>query len=325
MPPEELDLDLCLTSGQVFCWQRTPDGTWTGVEGASWFVVGPPESDGSRRFWTNGSPEALRKFLRADVSRRSVDAEILQRGPEVGAAVASLPGLRLLAPLDPEQVLFSFLCTANNNLARIGAMVRRLNEFGEPFGEQPDWVSIAADPGGAPMKGGGDDFAAHDHRGEGVAAGGSAAVVLRRFPDADRIASVGESELRKLGFGYRGRTIPIVARELMERPPGWLASLAQASLSEAHRELTRLTGVGPKLADCIALYGLGHMDAAPVDTHLAQAVCRLYCPEEADKAMSGSRYHRVADALRNRFGPWTGWAQLLLYYHDLRQGRKQTV
>ncbi|MFQ3669595.1 MAG: hypothetical protein SNJ61_12010 [Fimbriimonadaceae bacterium] len=158
-----------------------------------------------------------------------------------------------------------------------------------------------------------------------MASGGSAARVLRRFPGADRIAAVGESELRRLGFGYRNRTIPAVARELLDRPPGWLDSLSQASLAETQRELCRLPGIGPKLADCIALYGLGHLEAAPVDTHLGRAVCRLYCPEEADRSLSGSRYHRVAAALRSRFGPLTGWVQLFLYYHDLRRGRKPGV
>lgn len=309
----------------MFCWRPTPGGGWVGVDGPRWYVIAPPDAHSSRRFWTNGAPEDLDRFLRASLSRKSIDAEILARGPEVGFALAALPGLRLLAPSDPVQVLFGFLCTANNHLARIGSMVRRLHDFGEPFEEQPDWDTIAADPGGAPMFSGGESDEVLANRGEGVASGGSAAHTIRRFPSVERIASVEEAELRRLGFGYRARTIPIVARELLERPAGWLACLARASLPEAQRELRGLTGVGPKLADCVALYGLGHLDAAPVDTHLARAVCRLYTPADQNKTMTGRRYHRVTEALRSRFGPWTGWVHLFLYYEHLKRGRARRV
>ncbi len=41
----------------------------------------------------------------------------------------------------------------------------------------------------------------------------------------------------------------------------------RAGYREAHEALTTLQGVGPKVADCVCLMGLGWGEAVPVDTH----------------------------------------------------------
>lgn len=98
-----------------------------------------------------------------------------------------------------------------------------------------------------------------------------------------------EAHLRQLGFGYRAKylhqTAVIVAKE---RGNGWLDSLrnpespvlgfkpstagellpgGRKGYCAAHKELLALQGVGPKVADCICLMGLGWGEAVPVDTH----------------------------------------------------------
>ena len=40
----------------------------------------------------------------------------------------------------------------------------------------------------------------------------------------------------------------------------------------AKQELMKLSGVGEKVADCICLFALHHMDAFPVDTHISQVL-----------------------------------------------------
>lgn len=106
-----------------------------------------------------------------------------------------------------------------------------------------------------------------------------------------------ESHLRLLGFGYRAKYISQTASMISEGHPSWLDGLrnpesplmgrkvssAGEMLSDgrqgyrsAHEKLLTLQGVGPKVADCVCLMGLGWGEAVPVDTHgdnLSQPCC----------------------------------------------------
>ncbi len=110
------------------------------------------------------------------------------------------------------------------------------------------------------------------------------------FPSPSALADRAvEGRLRELGFGYRAKyicqTAVMVARD---RGDGWLDSLrnperprfvtnprlpnnmveqGQQSYRQAHEKLLELQGVGPKVADCVCLMGLGWGGAVPVDTH----------------------------------------------------------
>ena len=45
---------------------------------------------------------------------------------------------------------------------------------------------------------------------------------------------------------------------------------------EAFRELKSIKGIGDKVANCICLFGLHHVDAFPVDTHIKQILDSRY-------------------------------------------------
>jgi N-glycosylase/DNA lyase len=79
--------------------------------------------------------------------------------------------------------------------------------------------------------------------------------------------------------------------------------------------------VGPKVADCVALFALDKLDCVPVDTHVWQIATRDYSAELADvataKTLTPRVYARVGDFFRARFGPLAGWAHSVLFAGDL--------
>jgi N-glycosylase/DNA lyase len=71
-----------------------------------------------------------------------------------------------------------------------------------------------------------------------------------------------EEELRELGLGYRAKHIAA----LKDIDIDWLYNLKNLEYEEAKTEIQKLSGVGPKVADCILLFSLGFEQACPEDT-----------------------------------------------------------
>lgn len=145
-----------------------------------------------------------------------------------------------------------------------------------------------------------------------------------------------ESHLRELGFGYRAKYIAETARIVVEdKPKDWLLDLrnpeSQAwgdtrsagppftTYKEAHEQLVGLSGVGPKVADCVCLFGLGWAEAVPVDTHVWQIAVRDYkFGKLKTKTFSKVMYDAVGDHFRDLWGKQAGWAHSVLFTADLR-------
>ncbi|RBQ85405.1 hypothetical protein VDGD_04265 [Verticillium dahliae] len=88
---------------------------------------------------------------------------------------------------------------------------------------------------------------------------------------------------------------------------------------EAHEALLALAGVGPKVADCVCLMGLGWGEAVPVDTHVWQIAQRDYkFGKSRTKTFSKVMYDAVGDHFRQLWGEYAGWAHSVLFTADLK-------
>lgn len=122
-----------------------------------------------------------------------------------------------------------------------------------------------------------------------------------------------------------------------DKSEGWLQSLCntepyddkpdQKPLPEggregyrkAHEELLQLQGVGPKVADCVCLMGLGWGEAVPVDTHVWQIAQRDYkFGKGKHKSLTKATYDAVGDHFRQLWGKEAGWAHSVLFAADLK-------
>lgn len=200
-------------------------------------------------------------------------------------AIAGFAGLRVLAQ-PPRETLLTFVCTPASNVTRITRSVDALARlYGEPI------ATVDDEP-------------------------------FHAFPAPEVLAGRDEGELmRTAGLGFRGENLRRVATVLaLDRPPDWPAQLVGGDYEAARRELMALPGIGPKIADCIALFGLKADAAVPVDTHVWGLARELFGERFRGRTLTPAVYEEVRAAFVERFGPWTGWAQQFLF-HARRVGR----
>jgi hypothetical protein len=82
--------------------------------------------------------------------------------------------------------------------------------------------------------------------------------------------------------------------------------------------LCTLRGIGPKVADCIALFSCDKADCIPVDVHVWRIACRDYDTSlQSAKSLTPSVYERVGDLFRDKYGSHAGWAHSLLFAAEL--------
>lgn len=84
-----------------------------------------------------------------------------------------------------------------------------------------------------------------------------------RFPSAQELYSMGEQRIRQCGVGYRDKYLMSTAKFFIEKDVK--KEMNGLSYNEAKAYLQKLSGVGPKVSDCISLFSLGYKDAFPRD------------------------------------------------------------
>lgn len=109
-----------------------------------------------------------------------------------------------------------------------------------------------------------------------------------------------------LGLGYRVEYLEEIY-EFARNNPSWVESLKGLSYEDARNELLKRKGVGPKVADCISLFGLHHIEAFPIDTHVKQLLNTYY--------KEGFPYEY--------FNGVAGIIQQYLFYYELQKNRKK--
>ncbi|PSQ14961.1 8-oxoguanine DNA glycosylase, partial [Halobacteriales archaeon QS_7_69_60] len=278
------DLQATLECGQSYLWRRADGRMYeepNAAGGDAWYHVALPstatETDEPEVIrlrqvdelleWEASTPNAyarIEELLRLDDDLEAILAATPD-DPLIERAYEAYRGLRLVRD-PPFASLVSFICSAQMRVGRIHEMQ----------------VSLA------------------ERYGESVAFDGE---TYRAFPTAERLAAASEADLRELSLGYRApyveRTAEMVADG--EAHPGEARDLAYEAARES---LTRFVGVGRKVADCVLLFSLGHLQAVPLDTWIRTAI------EEHYPDCERGNYEETSRAIRERFGgDYAGYAQ----------------
>ena len=185
------------------------------------------------------------------------------RDTYLSAAVQCGKGIRILRQ-DLWEMIITFLISQQNNISRIRSCIERLCVR---YGEK--------------LKAGDTEYYS--------------------FPTPQQLSGATEEELRRLGMGYRARYIVETTRSILEGEVSLEKLYQMKYYRRARKELMKLSGVGEKVADCICLFALHHMDAFPIDTHIRQVLNEHY-----RRGFPNRRYHGMR-----------GIMQQYIFYYEL--------
>ena len=128
----------------------------------------------------------------------------------------------------------------------------------------------------------------------------------RAFPTPKQILD-GRECIGECRLGFReSRFIELAER--MESGDIDLERMKELDYTKLVAALQDIKGVGPKVADCVALFGFGRLEAFPVDVRIQKVVESIY-------GVTGS-YEKVSGFGMKKFGAYAGYAQEFLYHSE---------
>ena len=126
------------------------------------------------------------------------------------------------------------------------------------------------------------------------------------FPTLQELSKATESDFVSFGCGYRAPYLVETIQRL--NTTDFLKNLVNQDTKTARKELLTLKGVGPKVADCILLFGLNRYDVFPVDTWIDKVYHEDFAGVETNR-------EKIADFFVNKFGQDSGYCQQYLFYY----------
>jgi N-glycosylase/DNA lyase len=293
---QPFDLKLSLTMGQAFRWRELDDGWFSGVlgenlihirqtaSGVEYRVGGP---DGERDDLGFGWDVEICRYFRMDTDNIRGVYDELCRDHRVATMIWRYLGLRLLRQ-EPWECLASYICSRANSVDNIGDNVETIAKLSGRT------VSIDGDE-------------------------------RYLFPTAAELLISGEPALSGLplkGVRHPGPTMLAAARRVVAGELD-LDELKQYghSYETVIGELRKTNGVGYKIANCVALFGLNRVEAFPYDRWVNRAMEEWYedFPVPTRPEYPSNKEHRaIAEWTQERFGPFAGYAGQYLFH-----GRRQ--
>ena len=268
--------------GQSFRWKKDGDGF---VAPALGRVVRVCQNDCDISIYPCKKGEEKDWLAYFDLDRDYAAIEKrLSVDEQLSMCIGSASGIRVFAQ-EPFETLITFIISANNNIGRIAGIVERLCAL---CGEKAEFD--------------GKEY--------------------YLFPKPESIAALEESELVRIGSGYRA---PYIKKSAAIIAGGYqLEKLRDMPLDIARKELLKFPGVGPKVADCVLLFGLGHTDAFPVDVWIGRAMSEIYFDGESPKK-------KQLEAAIRALGSESGIVQQYIFHYarqtalgKKRQGKTKT-
>ena len=261
--------------GQCFRWNEEVDGSYTGVFNSNVINV---RKIGNDVYFKGICEDDIQKEVEEyfDLNRNyeNIKNELAKIDINMKNSIKYGTGIRILNQ-DLWETIISFIISANNNIPRIKGIIERLSKT---YGKKIVWNSKE----------------------------------YYTFPTPEELKNVTVEEYRKLGLGFRDIRLYETTRMVLNKEINLEKLYDEPNTSKVRNELLKLSGVGPKVADCILLFSdLSRFDVFPIDVWVRRVMNDLYIKEDDETKVSKKKIESLA---KEKFGSLSGIAQQYLFY-----------
>ena len=235
----------------------------------------------------------IRHYFALDVDHNQLFPEQFRRRyPDLWRQVMPYMNLRVMRQ-EPFEIMVTFMCAQGIGMHLIR---RQVSMIASRFGKE---LTVETDAG---------------------------TLKLHAFPAPSALASAGLDELALCTNNNRIRAANIISMaQAFESGSMALACVESGNcpLDTLRDALQLQRGIGMKIADCIALFGLGRFDSFPIDTHVKQYLWEWFGIDAARRSLTEKNYRYLQDEARNILGEqYAGYAGHLLFHCWRREVRK---
>ena len=261
--------------GQCFRWEEEPNGSYTGIVKNN--VINVEKVENTITFSSFGADnlkELVTDYFDLNRNYEEIKEKLAKIDKYLANSIEYGSGIRILNQ-DLWETIISFIISANNNIPRIKGII---NKISQKYGNKIEWK--------------GKDY--------------------YTFPAVESLSKASVEDLRNLGLGFRDVRVYETTHKILEK---------QVDLEELHQEkdtqkvrdtLLTLSGVGPKVADCILLFStLKRFDVFPIDVWVRRVMNELYIKNEDETKVNKRDIEKLA---KEKYGNLEGLAQQYLFY-----------
>ena len=261
--------------GQCFRWDEETDGSYTGIVKENVISVKKVDNDVIfSSFGADNLETLVIDYFDLNRNYEEIKSKLSQIDEFLENSIKYGSGIRILNQ-DLWETIISFIISANNNIPRIKGIINRMSQ---KYGTQIDWKGKS----------------------------------YYTFPTVENLAKATVQDLRALGLGFRDVRVFETTHKILNK---------EADLEKMHNEpdtkkvrdiLLTLSGVGPKVADCILLFStLKRFDVFPIDVWVRRVMNELYIKNSDETKVNKKEIERLAS---EKFGNLEGIAQQYLFY-----------
>lgn len=260
--------------GQCFRWNKQQDGSYTGVfKGNVLNVKKENEVINFSGLIEGDIKEVVTDYFDLNRDYTKIKDKLSKIDIYLEESIKYGSGIRLLNQ-DLWETIISFIISANNNIPRIKGIIERISA---KYGNKIEWKG---------------NF-------------------FYTFPTPKQLESVTAQDFRNLGLGFRDIRLYETTHTILNNQLD-LEKIHNDDTITAREKLLSLSGVGPKVADCILLFStLKRFDVFPIDVWVRRVMNELYIKNEDENKVNKKEIMKLA---KEKFGNLEGLAQQYLFY-----------